>query len=127
MLRLPGWSLVVALGFVCILQTQFCHAQETDKNDAIFGLTKVNQLHLELSADAWKKMQPPAPRFPGGPPGFGPGFPKASEKNPEKSADIHKSAGAFGTEFPWVRVDLTANGTTFKNVGVRYKGNFTYL
>src|SRR5207253_4395079 len=28
---------------------------------------------------------------------------------------------------PWVRAEFSALGQTFKNVGVRYKGNFTYV
>jgi spore coat protein CotH len=105
--------------------------------DAFFGLTKIHQLHLELSADAWRKLQPPAPRFPGpgfGPPGFGPKKPAppmpdkpADKPQADEPADVHKSAGAFGTAFPWVRGDFTANGQKFSNVGVRFKGNFTYV
>ena len=40
---------------------------------------------------------------------------------------MHKSAGAFGTEFPWAKAQFTCDGETFKDVGVRYKGNFTYV
>jgi spore coat protein CotH len=59
-----------------------------------------------------------------------PGFPKPPVKDPKDAKDnkdVHKSAGAFGTEFPWVKADLTAAGKTIKGVGVRYKGNFTYV
>lgn len=65
---------------------------------------------------------PPGMRFPG----FGPKQP-APKDPPREAPDVHKSAGAFGTEFPWVRADFSALGQTFKNVGVRYKGNFTYV
>lgn len=91
------------------------------KDDAFFGLTKVHEFHLSLSAADYRKMQPPPGKF-----GFGPKLP--APKDPAKDApDVHKSAGAFGTEFPWVRAELTAAGKTFKNVGVRYKGNYTYV
>ena len=70
---------------------------QTDE-DALFGLTKVHKFHLNLSATDYQKMQPPPGRkFPG----FGPKQP--GPKDPPKEApDVHKSAGAFGTEFPFV-------------------------
>jgi hypothetical protein len=96
--------------------------------DAVFRSTKVWTMHLRIAAEDWKNMQPPrGPTLPGMP-GFGP------PANPQKpaaepspgSSDVHKTAG-FGMEFPWVHGDVTAEGKTFKNVGIRYKGNFTYL
>ena len=67
-------------------------------------------------------MQPPARGmgFPG-PGGFGPPGGKAAEK----SADSHKNT--FGMEFPWARAELAEGDTTFKDVDIRYKGNFTYM
>lgn len=93
------------------------------KEDALFGLTKVHEFHLNLSAADYQMMQPPpGMKFPG----FGPKEP-APKDPPKEALDVHKSAGAFGTEFPWVRAEFSAQGQTFKNVGVRYKGNFTYI
>jgi spore coat protein H len=98
----------------------------------VFGLTKVHALHLEMTAREWERMQPAAgrgfPGRPGGPPGFGgpPGPARPPEKPGEKPADTHKGGG-WGTEFPWARGELTAGGTTYRDVGVRYKGNFTYM
>ncbi len=91
---------------------------------AVFGLTKVHAWHLEMTAKEWERMQPPPGRGFPGPPGFGP--PRPPAKPGEKPADTHK-AGGWGTEFPWARGELTAGGTTYRNVGVRYKGNFTYM
>lgn len=102
-------------------------AQEAAKKaaDPLFGLTTIHAFHLEMAESAFAKMQPP-PRK--GFPGFGPGGPKpAGEKKADPAADSHKSAGAFGTEFPWVRADFRADGKLLPNVGVRYKGNFTYV
>jgi hypothetical protein len=81
-----------------------------------FGLAKVHKLHLSLTAKEWGKLQPAAPKFPWMPGGAA----KAQEK-----ADTHK--GGVGTEFPWTRGELTIDGKTYKNVGLRYKGNFTYM
>jgi spore coat protein H len=109
---------------VLLLSVYSLPAQErggkVDRDDALFGLTRGHKFHLELTEADWKKMQPPpGMKFPG----FGPKQP--APKDPP--ADVHKSAGAFGTEFPWVKADFSADGKTIKNVGVRFKGNFTYV
>jgi spore coat protein H len=96
------------------------------KQDApaeVFGPTKVLQFHLEFSAKEWDKMQ----QVRGGK-GFGfPGGPKKDPEKPaEKPTDVHKSA-SFGMEYPWASATVFSDGKTYKNVGVRYKGNFTYI
>jgi spore coat protein CotH len=91
-------------------------AGKKDQASAFFGLDRVHSVHLHLSAKEWQAMQPAAPRFP-----WMPGTPpKAQEK-----ADTHK--GGFGMEFPWARGEVTIDGKTLSNVGLRYKGNFTYM
>lgn len=90
------------------------------KDDAFFGPTVVHKLHLELTAAEWAKMQPPAK---GGFPGFGP---KPAPAPKVEGADVHRSA-TFGNDFPWVKADLNADGAAFANIGVRFKGNFTYI
>jgi spore coat protein H len=48
-------------------------AEEPAPSDEVFGLTKVWPVHLRVSAEAWKTMQPTGGGFPGfGPPGGGP-------------------------------------------------------
>jgi spore coat protein CotH len=93
------------------------------KTDQVFGLTKLHDFHLELSAKEWEKMQPAM-----GFPGFGfPGMPKKEPEKPvAKGADVHKG-GSFGIDFPWAHGTLSAAGRTFKDVGVRYKGGGSYL
>lgn len=87
-----------------------------------FGLTKVWTVNLELSADEFDAMQPPA----GAGFGFGGGQPpQAPAKKDNKQRDTEKNF--FGTDFAWVEADFTANGTTLKKVGVRYAGDFTYF
>jgi spore coat protein H len=99
------------------LAAHFVHAQEAN---AIFGMTKVHELHLDFTAKEWERMQ----KVSGGPGFFTPKKPVA--KDGEEPYEWHKSPG-FGIEFPWAHADLTANGKTIKNVGVRYKGNGSYL
>ncbi len=109
--------------------------KETAKD--LFGLTKVLRFDLQIPAKEWDKMQPPPGRgFPGGPgggpggpgggPGGRPGGSAVPEKPADKTADVHKGSG-FGVEFPWAHGDLTAEGKTYKDLGVRFKGNASYM
>jgi hypothetical protein len=99
-------------------------APDKPKNDQVrdfSGLTQLHELHLEIAAKDWDKMQPTGGmRFPFGPPG------QPEPKPAEPPADRHKGGG-FGIEFPWVHGDLSADGKTYKNLGVRFKGNASYM
>ena len=78
--------------------------------------TKVVQFHLTLDEAHFAALSPKGqPGF--GPPGFGP--------PPEPKENTHRNT--FGVEFPWTQADLTADGSALKDVGVRYKGNYTFM
>jgi spore coat protein CotH len=97
-----------------------------DKAAELFILDKVHTFHLHLSAKEWEVMQPKGGSKFGTFPGFG--GPKPPPQKPEaQPADVHKAHGTFANEFPWAHADFTAQGKTFKNVGLRFKGNYTYL
>ena len=85
----------------------------------LFGLNKVLGVHLEIPADEYQAMQPPAPAG-----GFG-GPPQAPR--PKKAGARASERNLFGIEFPWVRGSLTAEGHTCKDVGFRYAGNASYM
>src|ERR1043165_8710547 len=100
-------------------------ATETPGND-VFGIAKIWQFHLEITAKDWDKMQPISGKgFFGGMGGFKKP-PEKSEKPKEQPTDVHVGGG-FGTEFPWVPAEFTAEGKTVKNVGARFKGNASYM
>ena len=96
----------------------------------VFGHEKVWQFHLSLTPEEYAAMQPaqgggfgfPGGGFPGQPPA-----PKVEPKPGEKKRETHR--GAFGTEFPWgARLrSLSPEGKTIEKVGLRYKGNSTYM
>lgn len=90
----------------------------------VFGHEKVWQFHLSLTPDEYQAMQPAGG---GGFPGFGPPVPppKVEPKPGEPRRETHRSA--FGTEFPWAVAALSTDGKTIEKVGLRYKGNSTYL
>ena len=82
------------------------------------GLTKVWSIHIEIPAEEFDAMQP---AFAGG---FGPP-PKKDVKKDDKQRAGEKNL--FGTDFPWVEADFTADGKTLKKVGIRYAGDITYF
>lgn len=96
------------------------------KPDDVLGTTKVLQIDLVLTAKEYEAMQPPAG---GGFGGFGPpppaNPPKVEPKPGDPKRDIDRSV--FGTEFPWAHATFGAAGVTLDDVGLRYKGNSTYL
>src|SRR5262245_45987867 len=82
----------------------------------LFGLTRVVGLDIEISEDEYRAMQPPAPAgVPGAPP------------PPKRPGDRESERNLFGVEFPWVRGAVTAEGRTYKTVGLRYAGNASYM
>lgn len=95
-------------------------AVQAQPNDEVFGLAKVHEFHLELTAREWERMQAVIP----GMTLFAPKRPVP--KDGEEPFEWHKTPG-FGIEFPWAHAELHAGGRVYKNVGLRYKGNGSYV
>lgn len=96
----------------------------------IFGQTKLWRFDITMSAKEYDAMQPAGGGFLGGPPGGGFGRPpmpppKPPEKSDEPKRDSHRSV--FNMEFPIAKGELAVDGKVYKDVGVRYKGNGSYL
>ena len=90
--------------------------KKTAPGDAVFGTAKVVPFHLTMSEKQFAALAPAGgAKF--GPSGFGP-----PRKPPEGT---HRNT--FGVDFPWAQGDVVFDGKTFKNVGIRYKGNYTYM
>ena len=93
-------------------------AKESHNNE-LFGATNLWAIHLEIPAKEYEAMQPAAA-------GFGaPGAPLPAPKDPKDKRESERNL--FGTEFPWAQADLTAEGKTFKKVGLRYSGEIAYF
>ena len=93
-------------------------AAESDASpgERVFGTAKVVQIHLTMSEKQFSALEPAAGAgF--APPGFGP-----PRKQPEGT---HRNT--FGVDFPWSQGDLAFDGETFQDVGLRYKGNYTFM
>lgn len=85
-----------------------------------FDQSKVWQLHLSLTAEEYAALQPA-----GGFPAFGAPPAPAPKRDVEKARETHRNT--FGVELPWVRATLAADGKTYPDVGLRYKGNGTLM
>jgi putative membrane-bound dehydrogenase-like protein len=85
----------------------------------LFGLTNVVRLHIEISPDEYRALQPPAPGgVPGGPP---------PPPQPPKPGERESERNLFGVLFSWARGAITGDGRTNKNIGLRYSGNASYM
>ncbi|MGH7134970.1 MAG: CotH kinase family protein, partial [Pirellulales bacterium] len=87
--------------------------------EASFGQTTIWALHLEISAKEFEAMQPAVAAFGLAAP---PPTPVTTDEGRRES-----EKNLFGTDFPWVKADVSADGAPLKNVGVRYSGDVTYF
>jgi spore coat protein H len=132
--RLLCGSMILAVGFGAAAVLNIYAAKPDSTKPAkgevvaadVFGLDKVWQFNLELKTEDYASMQPSGGRLGRGGPG-GPGGPDQPAAKPaDPNADVHKGSG-FGMEFPIVHATFTANGQKFANIGLRYKGNASYM
>ncbi len=94
-----------------------CRAADADptKPGDVFGMTKVWTMHLTVPAKEWEKMQPARG-----------GFSREKGKMPQLS-DERKLRGGFRYDFEYVKGDLEIDGKKLPDVGIRFKGNSSYL
>ena len=115
-------ALAVAMFFCQSLATQHVLAQASVKDPGnVFQLTNIWNVHLTFTPDQWAKMEPEErsrtqPRSPGS---------GSFLQGPEGGRN--GIIAAFGVTFDYVRADLEFGATRFKDVGVRYKGNGTFM
>ena len=112
-------SLRILVLAACLSPALVVGAEPKDSRGEIFGLQKVREFHLIVSAKDYAAMDPPQPAGFGGRPGTAPARPML---NPADAG-----AGNFGFEFEYVHADLEAEGKIYKDVGLRYKGSGTYM
>ena len=100
--------------------------------DSLFGLDRVIDVHFELAAKEWEKLQPPAgTRLDDG--AVGAAFAdligdalRGGNFRSEKSTRPGL-AGYLGLDHQYGRADVTLDGQTIRGVGLRYKGNGTFI
>jgi spore coat protein H len=113
-------KIVPKLAAIVLLVPAIASAQEkkADKVE-LFGMTRLWTYHLEISAKDWKAMQPTKDGKP-----FEPM--KEPFKKPKDGKMPPKKGPPVKFEFDYVHGQLDIDGTKFKNVAVRFKGNSSY-
>ncbi len=103
-------------------------ASRKGAGDDIFGLTRLHQFHLRISAKDYAAMEPDMGGSPFGPGGGGPGG--SGRGGPGRGGPGQPGAGPGGMpgfDFEYVHGDFQSAGEMLQNVGIRYKGNATYM
>jgi spore coat protein H len=117
-------------------------------SEELFGITKLWTIQLKVSAEQWAKIEPEnSGGFPGEPPRVN-RPPMNDEQNRPNRPDQNMNApavtegqrpnrrargmrgpgrGMGGTNFPYVQADYVFEGQTIKKVGLRYKGQSTFM
>jgi spore coat protein CotH len=119
--------LTTAVALVSLLSSRIAAQESSDASPAnnlrpsdIFGFTNVWTIHLTFTPEQWQAMEPKEA-----------GRPQRGSRRgsflqgPEGGRN--GIAAAFGIVYEYVRADLEFGAHKFKDVGVRYKGNGTFL
>jgi len=89
-----------------------------------FEPTRIAKVHVTIAAKEYAAMQPRAVVGFGGLGGFG--APKPKPPTPDDPArKVHRNT--FNMELPWAAASINVDDETFKDVGIRYKGNGTII
>jgi spore coat protein CotH len=110
---------------------------QPNEAEALFVTDKVWTLHLTLTPEAWKGLEPPASAMPMGGPFGGPfGRPGAAPPPvpPSGAGPASPPAGARPAvmrmpeiDFPEVRAAFEFEGKAIGEIGLRYKGNSSFF
>ncbi len=101
---------------------------QTNEAGSLFGFDRVLNVHLKMTQENWDKAQPPARQ--GGPMMMPP--PGGNQPSAGGGVVIQRMGGGpgqpgkFGFEFEYVHGDVEIDGKSFKDAGIRYKGNSSY-
>lgn len=115
---------------ICLAADSSLHAQQSAPHaDSLFGLRSFCEVHIRLSAEEWEKLQPPK----GTSFDIGRALPGVvSDATAGRNFHSEKSsrpglAGYLGIDHQYGKGSVTIDGETVADVGVRYKGNGTFL
>ncbi len=100
----------------------FVSAQAADDKN-IFVHTKLHQIGVTLSRAEWDVLQTSDARMGGAVVGGGEG---GTDYVRSDGRLVHVGSGFRGT-FPWVHADMRVDGAEIKDIGLRYKGNFSFM
>ncbi len=124
------FALLMTVSMVCA--GDIPGAAKPADSDSVFGPTRLWKIHLHVTAENWKAMQPPARGgFPGfGPPPAGPAARPTGDAPPTPvKPPVAPAArpGSFGFDFEYVKAEIELDGEALHEVGLRFKGNGSYM
>ncbi|HMO64213.1 MAG TPA: hypothetical protein PKE47_03125, partial [Verrucomicrobiota bacterium] len=123
----PFGSLLLALA--ALAARPAAAAEFQDAAAPLFGLTNVHIVRLTFTPGQWDALEPrrrpdAGPGFGGPGPGGGPDLSRAFEEGRAQRPGV---AAMLGLDFEYVKADVEIAGEKLADIGVRYKGNGTYL
>lgn len=94
-------------------------AEPERKGDDVFGLTKVHQIHLEVKPADYKALEPSrSSQF---------GFGARPQRGLPAPGSPDAGVGKFNFDFKYVPATVHIGEQKLNKVGLRYKGNGTYI
>jgi len=107
-------------------------AEPSGGPESLFGLDNVIDIHIRIESEEWAKLQPPADvRLDGEAVGeaFGDLIADATAGGHFRSEKSTRPglAGYLGVDHQYGRADVEIDGETVRGVGLRYKGNGTFI
>jgi spore coat protein H len=93
------------------------------EDDPIFGLSKVHRVRVSISPEEWQVLQTSGAR---GSAPAGTSIAGGIDFQQPDGRLVHIGSG-FRALFPWVRADFLLNDVELKDIGVRYKGNNSFI
>jgi hypothetical protein len=85
----------------------------------VFDPARVHTIHLRISSEAWKLLQPGAVSHKPAK-----GAPPTTQAN--RNDDVRTISGPAGARFAYVRSDIDFDGQRVSDLGIRLKGNSSY-
>lgn len=127
-LRRLGGVLLLATGLLAARPVAAAPSLD-DAAAAFFGLTNLHTVRLTFTPEQWDALEPKrradaGPGFGGRGPGGGPDLSRAFEEGRAQRPGV---AAMLGLDFEFAKADVEIAGEKVSNVGVRYKGNGTYM
>jgi spore coat protein H len=113
-------SFFLTLLFVGQVLSESRLAQDDERS--IFALTRLHQIIMTMTRGEWDVLQTSDARI-------GNSVASAEAGTDYRRSDgriVHVGSGFRGF-FPWVHADMVVNGVEIRDIGLRYKGNFSFL
>ena len=134
-LRASIWAWVLLVIAMWVVGARDAAAQEATgplTSESLFGLDRVIDVELHITAEEWQKLQPPkGTRLDDAAIGraFGDLIGDAIRGGNFRSEKSTRPglAGYLGVDHQYGRADVTIDGETMQGVGLRYKGNGTFV